>query len=80
MLEACTAANMPCAIFTNTVDAAIRRRREGYALVVVANDIDVLKSGFSAAVTRFNEATLKADEDVGGADFARAKRRRTSTP
>ena len=80
VLEACTAVNVPCAIFTNTVDAAIRRRREGYALVVVANDIDVLKNGFSAAVTRFNEASLEADEQADGADFARVKRRRTSTP
>jgi 2-keto-3-deoxy-L-rhamnonate aldolase RhmA len=76
VLEACKAAGVPCAIFTNTIDAAIQRRREGYALVVVANDIDVLKSGFSAAMTRFNEATLGA----GGADMARVKRRRTLTP
>ncbi len=76
VLEACKATGVPCAIFTNTIDAAIQRRREGYALVVVANDIDVLKSGFSAAMTRFNEATLEA----GGADMARVKRRRTSTP
>ena len=71
---------MPCAIFTNTVDAAIQRRNEGYALVVVANDIDVLKSGFSAAVTRFNDATPNSGKQAGGADLVRVKRHRTSTP
>jgi 2-keto-3-deoxy-L-rhamnonate aldolase RhmA len=80
VLAACKAEGVPCAIFTNTVDAAIQRRREGYALVVVANDIDVLKSGFSAAVTRFNDATLNSGKPAGGADLVRVKRHRASTP
>jgi 2-keto-3-deoxy-L-rhamnonate aldolase RhmA len=80
VLEACKAADVPCAIFTNGIDAAIRRRREGYALVVIATDIDVLKSGFSSAVTRFNEAALNSGRQADGADFARGHRRRSSTP
>jgi len=80
VLEACNKSGVPCAIFTNTIDAAIRRRREGYALVVVASDIDVLKSGFSAAVTRFNDTTLNSGKQAGEADLVRVKRHRTSTP
>jgi 2-keto-3-deoxy-L-rhamnonate aldolase RhmA len=53
---ACKAAKIPCATFTGTVEAAIKRRQEGYALVVVASDIDVLANGFSTAMERFNDA------------------------
>jgi 2-keto-3-deoxy-L-rhamnonate aldolase RhmA len=56
VLDACRAAKVPCAIFTGNVDAAIKRRREGYALVVVASDIDVLTHGFLSTMERFNEA------------------------
>ncbi len=80
VLEACKAAGIPCAIFTNTIDAAIKRRNEGYTLVVVASDLDVLKSGFSAAVTRFNDAPLDSGQQAGGPDLARVKRHRTSMP
>lgn len=80
VLDACKASGVPCAIFTNTVDAAIERRREGYALVVVANDIDVLTTGFSSAMTQFNDAAHHSDEHTGRADFPRANRHRTSRP
>ncbi len=79
VLDACEAADVPCAIFTNNIDSAIRRRHEGYALVVIANDIDVVKSGFSFAVTRFNDAAAHSAEPVG-ANFVQGNRRRTSTP
>ncbi len=78
VLDACEGAGVPCAIFANDVDSAIRRRREGYALVVIANDIDVIKSGFSAAVTRFNDAAVHSAEPVG-ANFVQGNRRRTTT-
>jgi kynurenine formamidase/2-keto-3-deoxy-L-rhamnonate aldolase RhmA len=55
VFETCKAARIPCAIFTGTTEAAIRRRREGYALVVVANDIDIVTRGFSSAMNQFNQ-------------------------
>ena len=57
VLEACRAAHVPCAIFTGHADAAIARRREGYNLVVVANDIDIVARGFSSAMKRFSQET-----------------------
>lgn len=51
--DACAAAGTPCGIFTVTADAALARAREGYALVVVANDIDVVARGFKAAAETF---------------------------
>jgi 2-keto-3-deoxy-L-rhamnonate aldolase RhmA len=57
VFEACKVAGIPCAIFTGNVDAAVKRRHEGYALVVVANDIDVLSNGFSSAMKQFSQAT-----------------------
>lgn len=57
VLEACRAARLPCAIFTGDADAAIARRRQGYNLVVVANDIDIVARGFSSALTRFTQET-----------------------
>lgn len=80
VLDACNASGVPCAIFTNSVDTAIQRRREGYALVVIASDIDVLTGGFTSAITQFNAAGHNCDERAGRADFARINRRRTSRP
>ena len=57
VLEACRAAHVPCAIFTGHAEAAIARRREGYNLVVVANDIDIVARGFSSAMKRFTQET-----------------------
>ena len=47
VLDACKAANVPCGIFTGNAEAAAKRRGEGYPIVVVANDIDVVSRGFS---------------------------------
>lgn len=55
VLDACTAAGVPCGIFTGSAEAAAARRREGYAFVVVGNDIDVVARGFAGAMRRFNE-------------------------
>jgi kynurenine formamidase/2-keto-3-deoxy-L-rhamnonate aldolase RhmA len=57
VLEACRAAHLPCAIFTGHAEAAIARRREGYNLVVVANDIEIVGRGFSSAMKRFRQET-----------------------
>ena len=77
VLAAGNDAGVACAIFTGTVDSAIKRRREGYTLVVVANDIDVVSGGFSVAMSRFNETASTAAEPSRRAEFPRAHRRRT---
>jgi 2-keto-3-deoxy-L-rhamnonate aldolase RhmA len=56
VFDACKAANIPCAIFTANVEAAVKSRLEGYTLVVVGSDIDVVSHGFSSAMRRFREA------------------------
>ena len=70
VFEACKAARIPCAIFTGRHGAAIKRRREGYALVVVANDIDVVSRGFSSAMTQFNAGRRQGHQcrDKEGSD------------
>lgn len=56
VFDACTAAGVPCGIFTMSAQAAAERRAEGYAFVTVANDVDVISRGFRAAMTKFNES------------------------
>jgi 2-keto-3-deoxy-L-rhamnonate aldolase RhmA len=56
VFDACRAAKIPCAIFTASVEAAVKSRREGYTLVVVGSDIDVLSRGFSSAMRQFRGA------------------------
>jgi 2-keto-3-deoxy-L-rhamnonate aldolase RhmA len=53
VLAACRAAGLPCGIFTMDAAQASARRAEGYALTVVANDIEVVRGGFAAAVAAF---------------------------
>jgi 2-keto-3-deoxy-L-rhamnonate aldolase RhmA len=53
ILQACRDAGTPCAIYTPTVDEAIARVREGYAMVVTATDIAVVSHGFGDAMQRF---------------------------
>jgi 2-keto-3-deoxy-L-rhamnonate aldolase RhmA len=53
ILQVCRDAGTPCAIYTPTVDEAIARVREGYAMVVAANDIAVVTQGFGEAMKRF---------------------------
>jgi kynurenine formamidase/2-keto-3-deoxy-L-rhamnonate aldolase RhmA len=57
VLDACNAAGVPCGIFTATAEAAAARRRDGYALVVVGNDIDIVSRGFASAMSRYNAST-----------------------
>ena len=53
ILAASRKAGVPCGIFTTTAEDAARRRREGYAVVVVANDIGLVASGFGSAMAAF---------------------------
>ena len=53
VLAAARKAGVPCGIFTNTAEDAARRRREGYAMVVVANDIGLVATGFGSAMAAF---------------------------
>jgi 2-keto-3-deoxy-L-rhamnonate aldolase RhmA len=55
VFQACHDAGIPCAIFTATVDDAVARVREGYAMVVVANDVAVVAAGFGDAMRRFRK-------------------------
>jgi 2-keto-3-deoxy-L-rhamnonate aldolase RhmA len=51
--RASEAAGVPCGIFTGSLDAARLRRDEGYRMVVVATDIDLVAQGFAAASDGF---------------------------
>lgn len=53
VLQACKTAGVACGIFTLNVDAAMARREDGYPIVVVANDIDIVASGFARAMNTF---------------------------
>jgi 2-dehydro-3-deoxyglucarate aldolase/4-hydroxy-2-oxoheptanedioate aldolase len=53
ILAVCRCADLPCGIFTLDEREAVSRRKEGYALTVVANDISVVALGFGAAMNRF---------------------------
>lgn len=54
VLAACRKAGVACGIYTSQVEAAMARRAQGFGLVVVANDIDVVSGGFAAAKARFS--------------------------
>jgi len=66
VLEACRAAHVPCAIFTGHAEAAIARRSQGYNLVVVANDVDVVARGFASAMQRFKQENAPHSGAQGG--------------
>jgi 2-keto-3-deoxy-L-rhamnonate aldolase RhmA len=53
ILAACAARGTPCGAFTGSVEAARRRRDEGYRFVVSANDIDIVQGGFASAARAF---------------------------
>jgi kynurenine formamidase/2-keto-3-deoxy-L-rhamnonate aldolase RhmA len=57
VLQACRNAGKPCAIFTTSADQAAARAKEGYAMVVAANDIGVVSQGFTESVDRFQNAS-----------------------
>jgi len=53
VLKACNAAGVPCGIYTNNAESAAARQRDGYPIVVVANDIDIVSGGFLHAMNGF---------------------------
>ena len=65
ILQACRSAGIPCGIFTGNADAAIARRSEGYPIVVVANDIEVVAGGFAKAMKQFNAASGEKPSGAG---------------
>lgn len=52
VLAACRAAGIAPGIFTPSAEAAALRLKQGYQVVVAANDIDALRNGFAAALAR----------------------------
>ena len=44
---------IPCGVFTGGVEMARARRDQGYRLVVIANDIDLVQGGLNQSVARF---------------------------
>jgi 2-keto-3-deoxy-L-rhamnonate aldolase RhmA len=67
---ACRAAWTPCGIFTTSVEAAGRRRAEGYRLVVIADDIAMIAKGFDAAARAFADRRAAALGPPAAADVA----------
>ncbi len=55
VFEAARLAGIPCGIFTLDTETAAMRRAEGYKVVVVANDIDMVAKGFKTANTDFRD-------------------------
>ncbi len=55
--RACAGASVACGTFTTSVEAALERRREGYGMVVAANDIDIVSRGFAEASARLRTST-----------------------
>ncbi len=56
VLKACQKAGVPCAIYTMTPEVAAQRVAEGYALVTVLSDIQVIVDGFTDAMRRYRDA------------------------
>ena len=74
IFQACRAAGIPCAIFTATVEDAVARVREGYAMVIPANDIAVVSAGFGEAMRRFR-ADVPAAPPLAGKKRSNARRK-----
>jgi 2-dehydro-3-deoxyglucarate aldolase/4-hydroxy-2-oxoheptanedioate aldolase len=49
ILKAAQANGLPCGLYTRSVQAAQERFKQGYRLVVSANDVEIAKAGFAAA-------------------------------
>ena len=65
VLAACRYAGVPCGIFTGSPEMAARRRAQGFAMTVVANDIDVNAAGLRSARNAYKEAADKAGAETG---------------
>jgi 2-dehydro-3-deoxyglucarate aldolase/4-hydroxy-2-oxoheptanedioate aldolase len=53
ILAACRKAGIGCGIFTMDAAAAVRRRAEGYDMVVIGSDVPLLEDSFRTAVERY---------------------------
>jgi len=53
VLEACDAAGLACGLFTFSAELARTRLDSGYKVVVAANDIDIVATGFARAAEVF---------------------------
>lgn len=60
ILRACQAASLPCGIFTGTAQSAAHYQGQGYGMVVVASDLDVVTRGFAGAGEAYRQATSPA--------------------
>ena len=52
-LEVCQSHQIPCGVFTPDAETALEQFSEGFQLAVVANDIGIVHSGFSAVAQFF---------------------------
>ncbi len=68
VLSTCLEAGVPCGIFTTSAEAASRRLSEGYAVVVGANDIDIVAAGFSRAAELARSGDGQRTGGPGGQD------------
>ena len=64
---ACRRAWTPCGIFTMGLEAAERRRAQGYRMVVTTNDIDMAAKGFGEATAAFAALKTKRASAPNGA-------------
>jgi 2-keto-3-deoxy-L-rhamnonate aldolase RhmA len=62
ILAACRRAKKPCGAFTGSAEAAARRAREGFSLVTVASDVDLMREGIVAATRGFAQAFKQTRE------------------
>ncbi len=60
--RACNAAWTPCGVFTPSLELAKMRRAQGYRMVVMANDMDLLARGFNQASIGFTAKPVAALE------------------
>lgn len=72
VLQACKAAGVACGIFTLNVESALARRGDGYPIVVVGNDIDIVASGFGRAMKLFTHRGGEAQKQTAKASAAPA--------
>lgn len=56
VLAAARVNGLSCGIFSRGIDAALKRRTEGYDIVVAVNDVDLAQRGFIDAEARWREA------------------------
>lgn len=54
----CTRVRIACGIFIPNIMEAKKRQMQGYQLVVLANDVDVIRDGFASETARFLEPPL----------------------